>query len=229
MKIRRAETQDIPALLAVKQATWPDETVRFDYADSVLRDLDHVTLIAEIDGDIAGFLNGFLTLAADGARRWEVDLLAVYFRYRNQGIARRLIAASTEAGLSMGATVARALIKTDNAASQRAFVRAGFRCIQVVHALYISMEAQAYTADLPYGAHLIPVQTLNYRGIWVEGVISALTLAYAQRVRARHSYDLVGTVIPVSQREAITAAVGAGFTLAGHYQWFTKDAAPAPR
>lgn len=229
MKIRRAQTQDIPSLLEVKLATWPDEIVQPDYADSILREPGRVTLIAEIDGHAAGFADGFLTTAADGARRWELDLLAVHPDYRNLGIARRLIAASTDAGFALGATAARALIKTDNDASQRVFQLSDYHCTEPIHALYISFQEATKAVDLPPGAYLLPVQTLNYRGVWVEGIVSATALAYAQQVRARYGYDLVGAVIPLSQREAVTAVARTGFTLAGYYQWFTRDAAPVPR
>ncbi len=231
IQIRRATAEDITGLLAVKNSVWPDETVtEASYAARVIAEPDHITLVAETEGRVAGFIDGFLTLAANGMRRWEVDLLAVRPDYRQRGLARQLIMAHTRDGFLMGADTARALIKTDNIASQRAFAACGYTCDDQPHGLYISADgSQIPEAALPDG-YLIPVSTLNYRGLWVEGVWSDGAFRYAQTVQARHQYDAAGAVLPLDHREAVAAAERASFVQVGIYQWwFTTDAAPAPR
>jgi GNAT superfamily N-acetyltransferase len=188
-------------------------------------------MVATVNGRVAGFVDGFLTLSADGVRRWEVDLLAVHPVYRNQGLASQLVMENSRAGFDMGADMARALIRLDNAGSQHTFIRCGYTCDQNEYALYVSLDTGCETGRLPSDAYLIPVGTINYRGLWVEGHVSVDGLRYAQKIWARCDYDLVGAVIPVSQYAAVRSAEDAGFALAGVYQWwFLKvGAAPAPR
>lgn len=229
--IRRAKMDDIPAILNVKQATWPDEAVNSTHIAGVLREPDHVCLVSVVNDRTVGFVDGFLTLAVSGVRRWEVDLLAVHPEYRNRGIASRLVEENTRAGLEMGAEMARALIRLDNTGSQRTFSRCGYICDQNECMLYVSPDSPDSAVELPPNVYLIPVYTLNYCGLWIEGELSATSLSYAQTVRARHGYDLVGAVIPIYQPEAIQAAVDAGYMRAGTYQWWQirADAVPTPR
>lgn len=230
MDIRLAQQGDLAAILHVKQATWPEEAVNPVYVADVLRDSGHVTHLAVVDGGIAGFIDGFLTLAADGVRRWEADLLAVHPDYRNRGLAVRLVAENTRAGLEMGADMARALIRLDNTGSQRTFGRSGYICDQNECTMYVSPDSPDSAVDLSPNTYLVPVSTINYRGLWVEGELSTDSLRYAQQVREQHGYDLVGAVIPNNQREAVHAAIQSGFTLVGGYQWWLlkTGAGPAP-
>lgn len=228
VEIRQAGLDDIPAMLEVKRATWPEEAANPARVADVLRDEGHATLVAVVDDRIAGFMDGFLTLSAEGVRRWEVDLLAVHPEHRNQGLASRLVAENTHTGFERGADVARALIRLDNAGSQHTFVRCGYICDENEHVLYVSSDAGRESGYLPSDVYLIPVSTLNYRGLWVEGVLSADSLRRAQRAQVEHGYDLVGAVIPISQREAVRSAVDAGFTLVGVYHWWTLKAGAAP-
>jgi len=229
MDIRLAQQGDLESILHVKQATWPEEAANPVYVAEVLREPGHVTVVAAVEGRVAGFADGFLTLSSDGVRRWEVDLLAVHPDYRNRGLASRLVAENTRAGLEMGAEMARALIRLDNTGSQRTFSHCGYLCDQNECTLYVSPDPPDSTVDLPPNVYLVPVSTINYRGLWVEGELSTDSLRYAQQIREEHGYDLVGAVIANSQHEAVQAAIRAGFTLVGGYQWWLlkADAGPA--
>ncbi len=221
--IRSATKVDVEAILDVKQAVWPEEASSVDYVIGVLNQPDHITLVAVIEGLVVGFVDGFLTLASDGIRRWEVDLLAVHPAYRGRGIATALVRAHTQAGVAIGAVNGRALIAVDNTASQYTFAHCGYRTsIEEEYGLFVSSADINHSTAIPSGLHLIPVITINYRGLWIEGELSDGGFKLAQHIRTRYGWDVAGAVISLKESNAIRAANKAGFTLVGHYQpWQT--------
>ncbi len=177
---------------------------------------NHVTLLETSgDGALIGFVDGFSTASSEGVCRWEVDLLGVHPDHRGRGVAQRLIRASVAAGRELGAATARALVKLDNAASRAAFLRCGFAPDETVCDLYVSDQAAAGRVSAPEDAYLIPVSTLTYGGVWVEGVQSAEALRAAQRARTRYGWDFAGAVIPVRT----LAMAETGYALVGEYRW----------
>ncbi len=68
----------------------------------------------------------------------------------------------------------------------------------------------------PPSAYLIPVSTLTYGGVWVEGAQTASALHFAQTVRARFGWDVAGAVLPAN----VAAPHGCDF--GGHYRWLIR-------
>lgn len=222
--IRYAEASDAAAIADLKQAAWPDEPPPDPaYYAHVIQKPGHATQLAAVGDRALGFIDGFLTLAADGTRRWEVDLLAVHPAARQRGLGRSLVAACTTAGLAMGAAYARALIHVENTASQRTFARCGYRQEDRHCRLFVMSDGTDDGSPAPPDAHLIPVTTLNYRGLWVEGNRSAAALGAARAIRARHGWDVVGTVIPLANADALSAAAAVGYATVGDYAWWRFD------
>lgn len=221
LTFRDATASDAAAIAAVIQAVWPDDTVDARRIANLLSDgSGHATPVA-LDGErVIGFVDGFMTTSAAGVRRWEVDLLAVDAAYRGQGVARRLIAASVEHGQTRGATLARGLIHVENAASERAFVAAGFALLPDERRLYVSDGAANGAGVVDAAAHIIPVRTFTYGGVWLEAshTHAAFRLALAAR-RAYHA-DIAGAVI--SPADAPTAEA-CGYTLVGAYRWWERE------
>jgi hypothetical protein len=91
-------------------------------------------------------------------------------------------------------------------------------------ALYVSSTKITASVDeevaISSGLHLIPVDTLNYRGVWLEGELSAAGFVCAARLSQKQTRQLAGAVIALAHSESIEAAVQAGYTLAGTYQWW---------
>ena len=199
----------------LKAAVWPEERADVAYLAAALAQPDRATWIAEADGSLVGFADGFLTLAEDGSRRWELDLLAVVPVYQGRGLGRALIAACTEAGRDFGATFARALIRASNTPSQRAFRHAGYTLDPAPLILWIATDGAAEDAPLPPDAYLIPVITLGYRGVWIEGRPDEAVFRAARTIRARHGWDSAGAVLPLAEVAANAAARQAGFTPLG--------------
>ena len=220
--VRRAVPDDAPGIAAVKAAAWPGEASQAASIAAVIRQPGHATLVAVENGRVLGFVDGFLTHALAGVRRWEVDLLAVHPDHRRRGIGRALVTACTDAGRTAGAARARALIQLDNVGSQNTFARCGYQVNEAVCRLFVCTDGGASGPPPPLDAHFIPVVTLNYRGLWIEGKLSAAGFEAARAARARFGLDLVGAAIPLAEAEALRAAQRARFRAVGDYQWWRR-------
>lgn len=225
IEIRQAVPADAPHILNIKQAVWPSESPKgWAYIAEVIALLDHATHLAFVEGTPAGFVDGFMTYTPAGLPRWEVDLLAVHPDFRGKGIAAQLVALSTETGRVHGANFARGLVETENIASQRTFARCDYTLENQYHALMVGSELLIDILILPpENALLTPVQTINYRGIWVEGAYQKNSFLAGQVLCTQYAWDLTGAVIPTSDITALQIAQELEFTLVGHYQWWKRS------
>jgi ribosomal protein S18 acetylase RimI-like enzyme len=223
LTIRWAGVADAPELAQLKRAVWPDDKPDPALIARVFSDTDRCTLVAHEDGVMAGFVDVFVTVSSEGVTRWEIDLLAVHPRRRGRGIGQMLTRAVCEEGAKRGIALARALTHIQNTGVHRTFGACGFATDHRVYGLYIASGILdgAVTA-LPTGLHLFPVATLNYCGLWLEGVVNAAGLIYAGRVRALYGWDLAGAVIPEDDTEATHAALRIGYEQVGLYYWWVK-------
>jgi GNAT superfamily N-acetyltransferase len=209
------------ALNAIKTAVWPDEASAPERIRRILAHPAHSVQIAvTAEGQAVGFVDGFLTQAANGQPRWEVDLLAVHPAFQGRKIGQTLIAASVAAGQARGAQSARALVQVTNPASAGAFRRCAFACDGRVYQLMIAGPADQPTpADST--AALIAVETLNYSGLWLEEPHTAATLAAGRWWCAHQRGELVGAVIAAENPAALTAAA-LGYAPVARFHWWTR-------
>lgn len=223
MKLQFAEPSHAVEIAAVKSAAWPDETADVAYIARAIEQPERCTVIAlDTQGDVVGFTDGFMTLSPAGVYRWEVDLVAVHPSARGAGIARQMIAESTAFGREMGASLTRALIHVENVASQRSFAQCGFAFDPTLCSLLVSSVGGVRRDRIPpSGTHIIPVSTLGYRGIWLEGQLTTGSFIAAQNIRKYYGWDVAGAVLP-SASQAVYAAESVGYTRVGEYQWWTK-------
>ncbi len=221
---RAATPADAPALSLIKSAVWPDERNDVELITAVLEQPDHRAFVATDSNRAVGFVDGFLTLSETTQRRWEVDLLAVHPDYWGQGLATQLVAQSLESGAKMGAELSRTLIQVDNVGSQTAFARNGFKAAERPLNLWVSTKKEpAHSRKLSEGTHLIPVMTLNYQGVWVEGSITAQSLQAAQSICAHMDWAIAGTIIPTDNNSLNELAQKAGYFFINQYQyWYRK-------
>lgn len=230
--IRAARPGDSQAVAQVITESWHDNTADPTHIARVIRDTARVTLLAEQDRAVLGFVDSFLTLAADGTPRWEVDLLGVRPAARGRQIARQLVSAAVEAGRAQGAMLARALIRRDNPASQRVFAACGFSELAQRQILYLADFEAGPRQHITHGCWLLPVVTLTYRGLWIEGAPARSDFAAARAIVEWGGWDVAGAVLPANST-AIEAASSAGFQAANEYAWWTRaltaDAEPALR
>ena len=114
----------------------------------------------------------------------------------------------------------RALIAVDNIGSQKSFTRRGYETDGITNTLYISTASTLIESSPPVDAHLVEVNTFNYRGIWLEGGLSREAFSAAQTVRQQKNLDLVGALIPKDDKEAIELATTQNYEPIGDFQWW---------
>lgn len=234
--IRPATPDDAGAIAGLIHAAFPNVSADERQAARALRAPDHATHVAEDGGCLAGFVDGFVTRSLEGVRRWEVDLIGVSAAQRGRGIATRLIEASVAAGREHGCAFARALVRLDNTASQRAFARAGFEVDAVLRLIYVcSQNAGAFYDTAKFVAcdapeerpdWLLPVETLTYRGGWIEAEPTWDRLQCAVAARVSFDWDSVGVLVPAEQAQFFEVADGIDYEFAGAYQWWVRRWSP---
>jgi GNAT superfamily N-acetyltransferase len=222
IQLRKARPKDIGPITAVKRLAWPDEDCDPARVKTALAAPRHQTHVIEVEGELVGFVDGFLTYGENSATRWEVDLLAVHPEYHGRGLGSRLIAANTQAGAAAEADLIRSLIHIDNHASEGAFARCGYEAQpgeQQLMVLQRNAEPMGSLATLD-DLILILVDTINYSGIWQESHFTPKGFAAARLALKIYHRDLLGAIIPVEDTAAREAAITAGFDLIGNYRWW---------
>jgi GNAT superfamily N-acetyltransferase len=212
--IRTATANDAPGIAAVAASVWPEELLDAAAIATLLTEPMRCTHVAVQGRAVVGFADGFVTRANDGAARREVDLLAVSPQAQGHGVGRGLVAANVAAGGALGVARARALIRTGNIGSERAFAACGFVPDPFESALCVA-DGLAIVGE-PIGLHVVPVRTFRYAGMWLEDVT-------AQGVGALHPAPdggVVGTVIPLTERETLHAANNAGLHDEGTFRFW---------
>lgn len=219
VEIRTATLADADMIAAVKYAVWPSEKTEVSQIRAALQSDEHVALVAVRYDEVVAYQDCFITVAVDGTRRWELDQLAVHPDYQRQRIGRALVIEATKLGRDYQATLARALIQVSNIASQRTFARTTYRTNQTVYNLYLATNALEHSAILPPDAHLVPVNTLSYSGVWIEGQFSQETFLAARY----HLQGVAGALIPTDNHDALYAAANVGYRSVGNYQWWVAQ------
>jgi len=222
--IRTAKITDVVDILRVIGAVWPDNEITTKRVEGVLSDPTHSTMVFEVEKQVVGFVDGFWTTSDEGIKRWELDLLAVHPKFQRRGIASALVTANTEVGQSKGAAIARGLVAVDNVGSQKAFAKSGYETDGVVCELMISSDGKQVSdmTDSDLGTTIIPVQTMNYTGLWVEGKRSKAGLRQAIGQVLNSDNDLAGAVIPSDESHVIDDALSLGYEKVGRYQWWQR-------
>jgi hypothetical protein len=155
-----------------------------------------------------------------------VDLLGVHPAYQRQGIGSQLVQATTTAGWQMCADSARGLIAVQNVASQKAFARAGYWVEERPLNLWVSSihnsQVTTHNSQLPLASYLLPVITLNYRGLWLEGQLSTAAFQAAQTICARKSWDIAGVLIPIEDSALNEAAHQANYAFVNQFQFWQQ-------
>lgn len=214
---------DVEAISILKKAVWPEEAADPALIAMALQTPSHQAFMAVVAGEPAGFASCFATKAQTGAKRWEVDLLAVHPSFRRMGIANQLIAKAVEAGTESQAAYTRGLIAVANIGSQKSFARQGYHTDGTIYMLHVSTQPPLTETEKPLGTHLVEVYTFSYQGIWLEGGLSSDAFSAAQTASQRNGLGLVGVLIPNHQDTAKTLAVKHSYEPVALYQWWTRS------
>jgi GNAT superfamily N-acetyltransferase len=207
---RLAEAEDTEAVGLLIHECFGDDPNIPQIQSALEHNQDRATYLAIDEEQTVGFVSGFTTISVDGVLRWEIDLLSVKPASQGQGIGRKLIERSLELGRRSGAVHARALIGEQNAASQRVFAATGFIATEpmvlytwtpTVHDTVIS-KFNLIKETIP---GLISVNTLTYRGVWLEGKLTEKLVQSARQRAFRGEVSLIGAVVPRRDSEMIAA------------------------
>jgi L-amino acid N-acyltransferase YncA len=219
---------DLGGTTDVVKDVWEQDVLPDVFRAQIGRDASALW-VAEENDDVLGFVSAFLTVAGDGRRRWEVDLIAVRTASRGRGLGARLIRRICEDSRARTTSLTRALIRVENVPSQRAFEKAGFTTDGRPHRLFL-WPPQAGDDMRPYTgpADLIPVETLTYRGLWMEGLTSVLAEEQRRAVRAaraivfEESRANAGAVIPAHEVHRLAPDLRDKARMHGEYNWFVR-------
>ncbi len=233
VRLARATPTDVAGIGMVIQDVW-EQDILPDVGRAQIED-DHASLwVAKERGEVLGFASAFLTGNRAGHLRWEVDLVAVRSAHQGEGLGTKLIQRVCEDALGRGAGLARALVGVDNYPSQVAFHRAGFTSDHFVYRLLIWPPlARAPRGSCPDRVSLHPVDTLIYRGVWIEGLERAQPSAQRCAVTAARSLVAeqdrlnAGAVIPAGKEDLLPARLLDRSEMQGEYCWFVRPLTPA--
>ena len=221
VEILSAARSHLDGLLSVYSNVW-ENSVNPTNIERVLQNHDHVTQIAMQNSIVVGFVDGFETLGIRRERRWEIDLIAVQQDFQHQGVGSALIQANLVTAKTRGCQVTRALIATDNYASQKAFRKNQFKPDETILSLYIHSQPTNQYATPNKQAHLITVDTINYRGIWVEGEFAQQDLLAACYQRSLAKLDVVGCLVAQNDAAKIDLLQEQNFESTGSWQFWIR-------
>lgn len=222
LEVCSATAEYAEGIAEVLAAVWGDANASIERIRQVISLPSHDTHTVIVGSRVAGFVNGFLTQSAEGIRRWELDLLAVHPEFRGRGLGQALLTRSVSSGFKRGAAYSRGLIRIGNSPSEKAFAHSGYQRLPDPCGLYVS-TATGDLQDKPEGLHLVHVETLTYKGVWLEGVLTPQAFAYSQAVRHRDDLDTAGAVIALSEAQTIENCLAAGFAHSGNYFWWRRQ------
>lgn len=229
--IRQATHNDILAVEAITQAVWDQKIDHETFRNQVESDKSVIRVAIKND-QVAGFVSTFLTVDVHNNRRWEIDLLVVKPENQGQGWGTALIQSVWEDAQKHKANFARAMVRTDNIVSQKAFARAGYSTNGKSHHLYLwPPQKYATQPTTPKDVTLLPMDTLTYRGLWIEGLTSPhLTqkdqsdiLSKAQDIVATQKRLNTGAAIPIGEEVALSEAIRNKGKIHGQYSWWIKS------
>ena len=221
--IRLARPEDAQAIHLILQETW-GESLLFNVFTDHISAPEHQVFVAVEAGEIAGFLSAFLVSSSDP--RWEIDLIIVRAASQGKGIGTSLIQEALTYGSRLGMRSAKASIRIDNYASQRAFSKVGFTMdAQICTLLLWKPLAFRFVANVPETVHLIPADTLTYRGLWIEGFSESQLSQQAQRDVIRIAQSRIfdedrlntGMFIPNDLKDVIASDLLTSATNHGQY------------
>ena len=211
---RLATLEDAEDFQHIKQIVWPDEKADLELIQNALSLADHTCYVAVADNHVVGFMDCFPT-QNQTTQRMDMDLLAVLPEYQGNRIASKLIRLCLYHPHNTQPILFRSLIQVKNIASQKAFQHNGFVLQPEIYTLFILSPGNNEPAIKRKGfsGTIIPVQTINYNGHWIEAPFTKGNL------NITGPGNIIGAVLP-NDAELQKRAKLAGFSPAADYQWW---------
>ena len=221
IQIRPATAADAPAMAMISRASLNTEMDEARLRHLLLAKRGF-TFVADSSDRVVGFADYFLTLSQNDDIRLELDLLAAHPQARGKGIGRRLIHVSIEQAKCLGVSSIRALVAADNTAMQGLCAALGFQPSQDNSALFVTARRpRPPSCANKAQACLIPVETLTYDGIWIEGDIDQTAIDNALFIAHARQLATVGAVVSSQDAAAQSLFRANHFACLGKYDWWT--------
>jgi len=222
-----AATGHLDGIAAVLDEVW-GEKLLYSVAQGYIEDMRRALWVGtDVDGVVAGFVAAFAAETVSGCI-WTVDILAVRPQLQGCGLGLALVRAALSSAAALGLAQSRALVRVENAASQRCFAAAGYGGDPVVREMLlwppVEMAGEA-TAAL----QLLPVDALTYRGVWVDGLegvghaVQRRAIAAALALCARENRDHVSALVAVDRLAVLAPDLRAAAQMHGAYQWWQRS------
>ena len=119
--IRRMTMEDLDAVVAIEEATFAHPWTRADYEGELTRNKAARYLVAERNGEIAGFAGAWIILDES-----HITNIAVAEKYRRQGIGGAVTQALLQYLSNLGAAYATLEVRESNLAAQLLYGKLGF-------------------------------------------------------------------------------------------------------
>ncbi len=229
LNIRLACPDDAQSIHLILQEVW-GESLLFDVFSDHISSPEHQVFVAVDTGEIAGFLFAFLV--PEPMPQWEIDTIIVHPKSQGKGIGTSLIQDALTYGSNLGVSWAKASIRVNNHASQRAFSKAGFTTDdQVLSLLLWDPLACESVTNVVEDVRLMPVDALTYRGLWIGGFVESQlsvkeqhSVIRAAQSRIFHENRLnTSMFIPDSLKQTIAPDLLASATDYGQFHhWYYK-------
>lgn len=152
MKIRRATVRDIPRLISIAQESESAGHWTVSQYEQALTEAppSRIVLVLEEGGEVVGFV-----VAAEIAREWELENIAITAPLRRKGYADRLVGILMEELRKSSAESIYLEVRVSNHAARRLYEKWGFEQLGVRPGYYHnpSEDAILYKKNLSAAAH----------------------------------------------------------------------------
>lgn len=228
--IRKATPDDAKAVEAITMANWNQKIDSSIFENQATQETCALH-VATVQDQVVGFVSTFLSVDVHDTRRWEVDLLAVHPENHSKGYGTALIQSVLPIAREQNVAYLRGLVRTENIASQKAFQHAGYVSDGESFHLYLwPPEPHHAPAPIPPDITLLPLNTLTFRGLAIEGLSNQSYSAEDQRAIVSKAQNIVfnekrantGALIPTQHPEMLSPEVRKKGTLHGEYAWWTR-------
>ena len=137
MLIRETTEADLDQICLIEQKAFSEPWSRRDFSDS-MKDLNNRYLVADIDGEIAGYC-GYWGIAGEGC----IYNIAVKKEHRGYGVGYRLLTELIRQGCAAGITAFTLEVRQSNTAALRLYESLGFKAAGIRRDFYSKPKEDA--------------------------------------------------------------------------------------
>lgn len=216
--------EDLDGIAVVLDEVW-GEKLLYAVGQRYIEDARRALWVGvDADGIVGGFVAAFAADMASGCT-WVVDMLAVRPSFQRCGFGRALVRAALVAASALDIAQSRALVRVGNIASERCFADAGYDCDLIARHMML-WSPQETAAEGATELHILSVDALVYRGLWIDGLERAehveqrRAIASARALAAREGRDSVSALVVADRFDALASDLRASAQVQGDFRWW---------